>query len=175
MSLIIVDTIAEATNTFNPYQATKGMPVYELRHMIVKTARQTYQAGAWTPSNTYAWMPGGFIDYLPSRSDTQIRFSLNLSWGFGTPHNISHNIFYAAGTERGRHSISGNYSEGRHLYIWQVASWGAGNTQRIGYQTRAYAAGSHNTLYNTTGYHNGAGGNYPAQTEIYIEEILVIP
>lgn len=174
MSTVIVDTIQEAVNTFNPYQATKGIPVYELRHMTVKTARQTYTSGTWVPSTAYAWMPGGYFDYTPLRGDTQIRFSINLAYGWVNGHCITHNVFYAAGSERGRHSISGHHLEQRHLYLWQVASWGAGNNQRIGYQSRNYG-GSNQGRFHGTGYHDGGGSTVTAQTELYIEEILVIP
>ena len=174
MSSIFVNTIKEGPNMFDPYGNDKTMSVTELRHMMFKTYRTTYRSGSWLPSLAYQWMPNGYVDYTPASGSTLIRFSISLSAAFYNAHSITHNIFYAAGVERGRHSISGHHNEHRHLYVWQVASWGAGNTQRIGYQSRNYGS-SNQGLFHGTGYWEGAGSNQAAQTEITIEEFLPIP
>lgn len=174
MSSVLVDYIKDIGTSIDPYNSVSaGIPPAELRHQIVKVARSSYRGGSWLPSTGYQWMPNGYIDYTPARGDTQIRFTISLSYAFVNGHCITHNIFYAAGSERGRHSISGHHYEHRHTYVWQLASWGVSN-QRIGYQSRNYSGGNQ-ALFHGTGYWDGAGSNQAAQSEIYIEEFLAIP
>lgn len=173
MSNIFVNNIKEGPTIFDLYGNQAVLPVTELRHMTLKTFRSTYRGGAWLPSTSYSWMPNGFVDYTPASGSSKIRFSLQLSYAFYNAHCITHNIFYANGVEQGRHSISGYHQEHRHLYVWQVNSWGTFNA-RIGYQSRTYG-GSNQGWFHTTGYWDGVGSNQLAESEIYIEEFLPIP
>jgi len=164
MSTLQVNTIQAGTSEFS-------IPVSELSGRIIKTYKDTYLLGAWVPSTDYTWLPGGFADYSPERSDSRIRFSLSLCMAHQDGHAISHNIFYANGVEIGRHSISGQSPEHRHLYVWDVASWGD-FTGRIGYQMRAYSASANRVRVHSTHHWDGVGSAQIGQTEILIEEYL---
>lgn len=148
------------------------IPLSELRHRVVKTARNSYRSGSWLPSLSYQWAPAMFIDYTPARGDTRIRFSINISYAHANGHAIAHCIFFANGAEQGRHSISGQSPEHRHLYVWDVASWGTSNG-RIGYQVRNYGT-SNQGRFHSTHHWDGGGSDQAAQTEIVIEEYLPI-
>lgn len=165
MSTLRVDNLQAGSNDYL-------LPLTELRQRRIKYMRDVYQFGSWTPSTSYAWMPGGYLDYAPLSASSRIRFTLALSMGHINGHAISHNIFYANGVEQGRHSISGQSPEHRHTYIWDVASWGTASG-RIGYQTRNYG-GSNQALMHSTYYWDGAGSNQVAQSEITLEEYIPI-
>jgi hypothetical protein len=158
-------------NTIQAGNSEFSTPVTELSGRIIKSFKTFYLLGAWVPSTTYSWLPGGFVDYIPERADTRIRFSISLCMAHTDGHAISHNIFYANSVEIGRHSISGQSPEHRHLYVWDVASWGAFNG-RIGYQMRAYAASANRVRVHSTHHWDGAGSAQIGQTEILIEEYL---
>jgi hypothetical protein len=161
MSTVRVNNIKAGPNT-------EVIPTIELTQRVVKTFRQTYAGGSWLPTTAYQWLPAGFVDYVPARSDTRIRFSINISYAHNEGHGISHCIFFANGVEQGRHSISGQSPEHRHLYVWDVASWGI-TSGRIGYQVRAYGT-SNRGRFHSTFYWNGAASNQAAQSEIVLEE-----
>ena len=148
------------------------VPIVELQQRVIKTFRNTYRAGSWAPSNTYQWMPASFADYTPASASSRIRFSLSLSYAHTNGHSILHCIFLANNIEQGRHSISGQSPEWRHLYVWDVPSWGT-TEARIGYQARQYGTGNQPRVHGTHHW-NGTGSNQAAQTEIVIEEYLPI-
>lgn len=166
MSLIRVDNIQAGSGEFK-------VPLAELRQQVIKTFRQSYRSGSWTPGVTYAWMPAGYADYTPASASSRIRFSINISFAHSNGHAISHCIFYANGSERGRHTIAGQSPEHRHLYVWDIASWGTNNA-RIGYQVRNYGT-SNQGRFNGTHHWDGGGSDQAAQTEIIIEEYFPIP
>ena len=149
------------------------IPVSELRQRVIKTYRNQYRSGSWTPGTSYAWMPAGFADYTPASASSRIRFSISISFAHSNGHAISHCIFYANGVEQGRHTIAGQSPEHRHLYVWDFASWGTSNG-RIGYQIRNYGTGNQGR-FNGTHHWDGGGSDQAAQTEIVIEEYFPIP
>ena len=153
--------------------AEAGFPLSELRHRVIKTYRNQYRGGSWLPSTTYQWAPAMYHDYTPASASSRIRFSISISYAHNDGHGISHCIFYANGAEQGRHSISGQSPEHRHLYVWDVASWGTFNA-RIGYQVRIYGT-SNEGRFHSTHHWDGGGSNQAAQTEIVIEEYFPIP
>ena len=146
------------------------VPLTELKQRVIKTYRNQYRSGSWDPSDAYQWLPAGFHDYTPASASSRIRFSIAISYAHSSGHAIAHMIFYANGVEQGRHCISGQSPEHRHLYVWDVASWGT-SSGRIGYQVRRYG-GSNVPRFHGTHHWNGAGSNQAAQTEIVIEEYL---
>lgn len=146
------------------------LPVSELRCRTIKTYREVYTGGSWDPSDTYAWLPSGYVDYIPSSASSRIRFNISLSFAHTSGHAISHCIFYANNVEIGRHNICGQSPEHRHLYTWDVASWGT-TSGRIGYQVRRYG-GSNIPRFHGTYYWNGGSNNQNAQSEILLEEYL---
>jgi hypothetical protein len=146
------------------------IPLKELSHRFIQQYRDVYIFGSWTPSTSYTWMPGAYVDFTPQETTSRIRFTLCLTMGHVNGHAISHNIFYANGVEIGRHSISGQSPEHRHTYVWDVPSWGT-TPGRIGYQTRNYGT-SNQALFHGTYYWDGVGSNQTAQTEILVEEYL---
>ena len=124
MSTLRVNNISSGSDEYT-------YPLSELKQRTLRTVRDRYYLGSWTPGTTYSWMPGGYLDFTPESASSRIRFSISLAMGHVNGHAISHNIFYANGTEIGRHSISGQSPEHRHTYIWDFASWGTTNG-RIG-------------------------------------------
>jgi len=165
MSTLVVDSITHPL-------INEDVPISELKQRVIKTARSHYRSGVWDPGDSYAWLPGGYIDYAPASSTSKIRFQINISFAHLDGHAISHAIFYVNGTEEGRHSISGQSPEHRHLYMWDFDSWGT-NSGRIGYQVRRYGSGNR-PRYNSTRHWNGSGSYQSAQTEIIIEEYIPI-
>jgi hypothetical protein len=148
------------------------VPLGELRQRVLKTYRESYRGGSWAPANTYSWMPASFVDYTPISASSRIRFSLALSYAHTNGHAILHCIFFANGIEQGRHSISGQSPEHRHLYVWDVASWGT-SSGRIGYQSRQYGTSNQPRIHGTHHW-DGVGSNQAAQSEIVLEEYLPI-
>jgi hypothetical protein len=147
--------------------------VVDLRTNIVKNYRSTYTGGQWNPDTNYNWVPGMFHDYTPLLDNSRIRVYCHLSYArnSGNAHGISHWIFYANGIERGRHSISGNHLEDHSCYTWDVPSWGANVTGRIGYQMRAYANDNHEVRPHCTQYWDGANSVQNSYSQFVIEEI----
>jgi hypothetical protein len=160
------------TDFIQTSQQAAAIPLTELQQRVIKTYRNTYRGGSWEASDTYQWLVAGFHDYTPASAASRIRFSLNLSYAHTDGHAIAHCIFFANGVERGRHSIAGQSPEHRHLYIWDVASWGT-TLGRIGYQVRRYG-GSNRPRFHGTHHWDGVGSNQNAQSEIVIEEYLPI-
>jgi hypothetical protein len=165
MSIIRVDNIKSKSDEVI-------LPVNELRSRVIKTYRNSYSGGSWDPSDTYSWLPAGFVDYTPVSSTSRIRFNINISFAHTSGHGIAHCIFYANNVEIGRHSIAGQSPEHRHMYVWDFASWGT-TESRIGYQVRRYG-GSNIPRFHGTFYWNGTGSNQAAQTEILLEEYFPI-
>jgi hypothetical protein len=146
------------------------LPVDELTCRVLKTYRNVYNGGSWDPTDTYAWLPSGYVDYTPVSASSRIRFNINISFAHTSGHAISHCVFYANNVEIGKHCISGQSPEHRHLYTWDVQSWGT-TEARIGYQVRRYG-GSNIPRFHGTFYWDGGGSNQNAQTEILLEEYL---
>jgi hypothetical protein len=166
MSTLRVDTIQTGART-------QAVPVSELRQRVIKTYRNTYRSGSWTPSTAYQWAPNMFVDYTPASASSRIRFTICASFAHANGHAISHWIFYSnTSTEQGRHSVSGQSPEWRHTYVWDIASWGT-TSGRIGYQIRNYGTSNQGRLHSTHHW-DGAGSDQAAQTEIVIEEYLGI-
>lgn len=165
MSTLVVDNL-KSPNQQEP------IPISELQQRTIKTYRNVYTGGGTVLSTSYTWITAAFADYTPARSDTRIRFSLSLSICGPDAHAIGHFIFYANNVEQGRHNISMNWLDQRHLYVWDVASWGT--TQgRIGYQGRSYSTGNE-VKVNSTRTWNGGGADQAAHTNLVIEEYLPI-
>lgn len=166
MSTLIVDEIV-----CDPHQAP--VPLTQLGYRIVKINRQNYDGGQWNPNTAYNWVPGMFLDYTPLLASTRIRCWIHMSYArnSGAAHAISHWIFYANGTERGRHSISGNHLEDNSVYVYDFASWGA-SSGRIGYQNRSYGDDNHEVRAHTTQYFDGGGSAQTCRSQIIIEEYL---
>ena len=130
MSTLIVNELR--TDEFSP-----TIPLIELGYRVIKSFRQTYTSGEWNPDNNYNWVPGMFADYTPESASSRIRVYCSIpAAGRNAAHAISHWIFYANGSEIGRHSRSANHYENNHTYTWDFASWGT-SAGRIGYQMRS--------------------------------------
>lgn len=166
MSTIIVDQI-QTDEDRGP------IPLTQLGYRIIKNYRANYDSGQWNPSTAYNWVPGMWADYTPASSSSRIRVYCHLSYArnSGSAHGISHWIFYANGTERGRHSISGNHIEDNSVYVWDFASWGT-SSGRIGYQMRAYADDNHEVRPHCTQYWDGGGSVQTCRSQFIIEEYL---
>jgi hypothetical protein len=165
MSVILVNRIKTVDDE-------EGIPTGQLRRTVVKDFRATYTGGQWNPDTTYNWVPGMWTDYKPLRNDSRIRVTCHLSYArnSGAAHAISHWIFYAAGEEKGRHSVSGNHLEDNSVYTWDVGSWGNLVTARIGYQMRAYANDNHEVRPHCTQYWDGGGSVQNCYSQFLLEE-----
>jgi hypothetical protein len=148
------------------------VPLSELRHRVIKTFRNSYRGGSWTPSFAYQWAPALFVDYTPASASSRIRFSTSISFAHTNGVAIAHCIFFANNVEQGRHTIAGQSPEHRHMYVWDCPSWGTSNA-RIGYQIRNYGS-SNVARFHSTHHWDGSGSDQAAQTEIVIEEYFAI-
>lgn len=167
MSTVIVDSLTvDETRT--------QIPLTELGYRVIKSYRQTYTGGQWNPTTSYAWIPGMFFDYTPVSASSRIRTYCHIPYArnSGNALGISHWIFYANGTEQGRHSISGNHLEDMSTYVWDFASWGT-SVGRIGYQQRSYADDNHEVRVYTTQYWDGGGSSQVCNGQLIIEEYLI--
>lgn len=149
------------------------IPLAELEQRTVQSYYNSYTGGAYEPSTTYDWVPGLNVDFTPIRSDTRLRATLRFNFSFVNAVPILHLIFYANGVEIGRHNLGGQYQEQRHVYVWDIASWGAGVLGRIGYQSRRYG-NSNRGKFHSTGYWNGTGSSQVGLTEYRIDEYIPI-
>lgn len=165
MSIVKVDNIQEASREYL-------IPVAELKQQVIKTYRNSYRGGSWDPTDAYQWLPAAYVDYTPASASSRIRFNIAISYGHTSGHGISHCIFYANNVEVGRHCITGQSPEHRHLYVWDIASWGT-TSGRIGYQVRRYGSGNIGRFHGTQHW-DGVTSNQAAQTEIVLEEYLPI-
>lgn len=166
MSTIIVDDLY-----CDPHLAP--VPLTQLGHRVIKNYRANYDGGQWNPNTTYNWVPGLNVSYTPLRSDSRIRVWCHMSYArnSGAAHAISHWIFYANGTERGRHSISGQHLEDNSVYVWDFASWGTSAGQ-VGYQSRSYGDDNHEVRPHCTQYWDGGGSVQTCRSQLVIEEYL---
>lgn len=166
MSTIIVDNIVLG-NELQPSS------ISELNfRRIIKEYRQKYTGGMWNNSTSYVWVPGMYVDYTPASNASRIRVYCQIPYvGINSAHAISHWIFYANGTEQGRHSLSGYHLEDSSNHIWEFASWGT-NSGRIGYQQRSYANDNHEVRPYSTRYWDGSGSNQNCYGLFWIEEFL---
>lgn len=153
---------------------TITIPVSQMQHRIIQRVTYNHRAGYWTPENTYYWCPGAFIDFQPRRSDSRIRWSGSIpfrQYAYNA-HGISHWIFYLDDIEIGRHSTSGHHYEQAACQEWDVPSWGAGDSKRMGYRIRSYSSGSHNIHTYYTEYWNGTGSGNNISGRVSIEEYV---
>ena len=166
MSTVRVDEIRSA------YQEDP-IAISDLKYRVIKTYRNIYTGGRWDASDSYAWMPGAYVDYTPASGSSRIRFLYSHAMGHINGHAIGHWIMYRNGTELGRHSVSGQSPEHRHQYIWDMASWGT-TSGRIGYQVRRYG-GSNRPSFNTNHHWNGSGSQYQnCYGQLVLEEYFPI-
>jgi hypothetical protein len=154
------------TTSFGTYT----IPVKELNSRCIQRYVADYTGGDWNPSNSYAWLPGGFVDFTPKKSDSRIYFYSRIprAWVNAT-HGISHWKFYVNGTLTFMHSESGNHLEEGNTFKWVVPSWGTFNA-RIGYQMRAYAVNNHTIRAYSTNYWDGVGSRQNAFGNLTVEE-----
>lgn len=151
----------------------EDIPLSELTCRVVKSEYVSGEPGAIVPGTSYTWINGLYRDYTPLLSNTRIRMNLRFGVGAQDNHAITHMIFYANGIEQGRHNISGLYVEHRHTYMWEVGSWGAGVSARMGYQARTYST-SNEIRFHGTRYWNGAGTVQNILYEIRIDEYIPV-
>lgn len=165
MSILIVDKIVVDDRN-------EPISVTELGHRVIKNYRQNYTGGSWNPDTNYNWVPGMYYDYVPASASSRLRVSCNIPVaGVNAAHCISHWIFYANGTEQGRHGVSGQHHEDRRIYTWDIASWGT-SSGRVGYQSRSYANDNHEVRVFVTRYFDGGGSGQNCYGQFVIEEYI---
>ena len=148
------------------------IPLNELTSRVIQRYENVYDAGEWNPDNSYNWVPGGYVDFTPLKSDSMISYIWRAPTAyFSSTHAISHWKFFVAGNMYAMHSTSGRHLEDGSSYIWEVPSWGAGQEMRIGYQIRAYSNNSHEVRVYSTNYWNGAASRQTCPGQLIVEEI----
>lgn len=151
---------------------TVTIPLAELSSRVIQRYEAEYTAGEWNPDNSYNWIPGSFVDFTPLRSDSMISYIWRAPTAFfSSTHGISHWKFYVAGSIYSMHSTSSAHQEDGSTYIWEVPSWGAGVSGRVGYQMRAYSNNSHEIRVYSTNYWNGSASRQTANGQLIVEEI----
>lgn len=167
MSTLITDNLIFASEN-----SDEKIPLDQMGYRVIKDYRQEYTSGEWNPDTTYAWIPGMHYDYTPESSSSRIRVICNIPFASrNAAHAISHWIFYANGTEIGKHSVSGNHIEDYCCYTWDFASWGT-TEGRVGYQLRSYANDNNELRLYTTRYWEGSGSQQVLYGQFIIQEYL---
>jgi len=162
--ILRTDNVGNSSGAYN-------VPTHYMVSRVIQRETIYYRSGWYRPTNDYYWAPGCWAWFKPLRSDTQIRFSLNvhLRW-YSSAHSISHWIFYVDDVEYGRHSRSNHHQEGQGQTEYVVPSWGEGKMSQIGYRVRSYAEGNHNIHMFHTGQWDGAGRNIDVPGCLTVEE-----
>lgn len=148
-------------NTIQNEAGTLSKNIQDFAHRVVQRVSYTHRNGWIRGDNTYYWMPGGYSDYTPIRSDSRIRSTWNIhTRDYGSNHMIMHYIFYRDDVEYGRHTRGGHEIENTNSMEWDIPSWGAGQQARMGFRYRAYSDGNHNAhLFHTEWWDGGGNTN----------------
>ena len=161
------------TDTIENISGTISIPATYFKRRILQKLTWTYRQGWWRGDNTYRWIPGCYADFVPLRGDSKIRVSMNIpARNYGSAHSISHWIFYRDNQEIGKHSRGGHHIERADTMEYEIPSWGEGQSSRVGYMMRSYAAGNHNLHLYHSDYWDGAGSDYTLPGQFRIEEFV---
>lgn len=132
--------------------------IQDFAHRIVQRVSYTHRNGWARGDDTWHWVPGGYADFTPVRSDSRIRSTWNIhTRDYGSNHMIMHWIFYRDDIEYGRFTRGGHEIENTNSIEWDIPSWGANQLARIGHRIRAYADGNHNAHLYHTEWWDGSG------------------
>lgn len=148
-------------NTITNENNTISRSINDFAHRIIQRVSYTHRNGWIRGDNTYYWMPGGYVDFRPVRSDSRIRSQWAIhTRDYGSNHMIMHYIFYRDDIEYGRFTRGGHEIEMTTTTEWDIPSWGANQIGRMGHKYRAYADGNHNAhLYLTEWWDGGGASN----------------
>jgi len=154
-----------------------AIAVSNMQRRIIQRVSYTHRIGWWRSDNIYYWVPGGYMDFRPIRSDSRIRFSYAIpTRQAGTSqHTIQHWIFYLDEVELGRYTRGGHHTENPFPSEWDVSSWGAGTYRRAGFKTRAYSDGNHNAHLYLSQYWDGSGADLNLPGQMIAEEYTSAP
>lgn len=134
--------------------------IQDFAHRVVQRVSYTHRNGWIRGDNTYYWLPGGYADFTPVRSDSRIRSTWCIhTRDYGSNHMIMHYIFYRDDIEYGRHTRGGHEIENTNAMEWDIPSWGAGQKARMGHRYRAYSDGNHNAHLYHTEWWDGSGNS----------------
>lgn len=148
------------------------IPVKELETRVIQFYQNEYTAGTYTPTTSYAWVPGAYVDFTPLRSDTRIKYTMRLPYKLlSSTHAISHWHFVAAGQTYYSWSESAENLANTKTFEFDVASWGT-TQERIGLEVRNYS-GSLGLIMYATRYWNGTTSEQVAYGHLFVEEILI--
>lgn len=160
------------TNLTNVSGST-AIEVKDFAHRIIQRVSYTHRNGWIRGNNTYYWMPGGYADFRPLRSDSRIRSTWNIpTRTYGSAHMIMHYVFYRDDIEYGRYTRGGHHVENPFSQEWDIPSWGAGQVGRMGYKYRSYAEGNHNAHLFLSEYWDGGGASYNLRGQYTILEYM---
>ena len=164
--MISVDKITNLAGTIT-------VPIRELYNTrYLQRYQAVYTGGSWNPSTSYAWVPGSYVDFTPTRSDSTIQYAWRAPVAWVNASNaINHFMFYANGVLFKYHSVAGTHLEDADTYMWEVPSWGT-TTGRIGCQVRCYATNNHTLRIYDTNYWNGTGSRQNAYGQLMVDEVL---
>lgn len=151
-------------------------PIREKRHTVVQYYDNEYSGGSWNPTNTWAWIPGCYVDFTPKLANSRIivRQRLPVYWdNAGSSHEIGHYRFYANGVLIIEGTESGTHIEHAKTYQFECASWGT--TQgRIGLQWRSYSNDNNELRLFSSIYWDGNSNNQHQQVfkgHLMVEEM----
>ena len=165
MSNLTIDYLENTSGSVN-------IPVRDLKTRVIQYYQQEYTGGDWNPDNNYNWIPGGFRDFTPRRSDTRIKYTFRAATAWrNASHAISHMRFLANNVQFYTWSESGTHYENGKSWEFEVPSWGT-NQARIGIQMRSYAVNNHTVRMHTTYYWDGTASFQNSRGHLMIEEIL---
>jgi hypothetical protein len=152
---------------------TLSRNIQDFAHRVVQRVSYTHRNGWIRGDNTYHWLPGGYADFTPVRSDSRIRSTWSIhTRDYGSNHMIMHYIFYRDDIEYGRHTRGGHEIENTNAMEWDIPSWGAGQKARMGHRYRAYSDGNHNAHLYHTEWWDGAGNSNSVPGQYTIVEYV---
>ena len=156
---------------------TTNIAVSNMQRRIIQRINYTHRIGWWRSDNTYYWVPGGYMDFRPIRSDSRIRFTYSIPTRQrgSQQHSIQHWIFYLDDEELGRFSRGGHHTENAFPNEWDVPSWGAGTYRRAGFKVRSYSDNVHCAHLYLTQYWNGSGQSLNLPGQMIVEEYTSAP
>lgn len=153
--------------------STVSIPTNYFRRRLLQRVSYVHRVGWWRGNNTYYWVPGGYVDFRPQRSDSRIRFTYSIpTRDYGSNHMIMHWIFYRDEIEYGRFTRGGHYVENAFATEWDLESWGAGQYARVGFKCRSYSEGNHNAHLYHTQYWDGGGAGLQIPGQMIVEEYV---
>jgi hypothetical protein len=160
-------------NSFQNESGTFTIPVNTMQRRVIQRVSYTHRVGWWRGNNVLYWVPGGYVDFRPVRSDSRVRLTFSIpTRAYGSQHMIMHWVFYRDEVEYGRFTRGGHHIENAFAQEWDIPSWGENQYSRVGYKARSYSEGNHNAHLYLLQYWDGGGNSAQVLGQVTVEEYI---